>query len=117
VLFLALGLSACGENNEYVGKEFKVTILKPELVEYTAGQPVKFKGSATDCYYDEGEWHEVKITGSDLSWDSSIDGPLGVGEGEFTKSNLSSGEHVITLTAVGVNDATKSAKVRITINP
>lgn len=118
LLFLALGLSACGGNNAGVpGKEFTVTILKPELTEYDAGDGVKFQGTAEDHYYADGEWHEVEITGSDLTWESSLDGQLGVGEEEFVRHDLSMGEHIITLTAIGVNDVTRSASVRITINP
>ena len=117
VLILALGLSACGSNDAGIpGKEFTVTIIKPEFAEYAAGSGVKFHGTAKDHYYD-GTWHEVEITGSDLTWESSLDGPLGVGEEEFIRHDLSVGEHVITLTAIGVNDITKSASVQITINP
>ncbi len=66
----------------------EATIQLPVEASVPGGQEVEFAGSANDAE-DEG------LTGADLTWSSSLDGPLGSGSLIFA-SDLSPGEHVIT---------------------
>lgn len=76
--------------------------------EYTVGQTVVITGSATDN-------EDGVLTGTSLEWTSSRDGALGTGP-LLTKSNLTVGGHVITLTAEDSAGNTDTATVSITIN-
>ena len=71
---------------------YAVTILSPlsgAIIE--AGEEITFSGSATD--FQDGE-----LSDDSLVWTSDKDGEIGEGE-EFTRDDLSEGEHTITLTA------------------
>ena len=57
-----------------------------------AGEPVTFQGTATDP-------ESGTLSGSALTWQSSLDGTLGVGS-SLTTSDLSTGAHSIKLIAV-----------------
>ncbi|MBA2244112.1 MAG: hypothetical protein H0W11_04090 [Gemmatimonadetes bacterium] len=75
--------------------------------EFTAGEAVTFQGSATDP-------EDGPLTGGALVWTSSRDGQIGTGT-SFTRSDLSVGMHVITLTATDSEGLTGSASVTITL--
>ncbi len=113
---LVFGCGGDMKNSEYP----KVTILQPGKSHYLPGEPVTFEGYGEDAYYNApagelGEWTKEKITGSQLVWTSSIDGVIGIGDGEFKIYTLSVGEHVITLTGVGYNDIKSSSSVVLII--
>lgn len=74
---------------------------------FTQGHAVTLIGSATDP-------EDGVLTGSSLSWRSSLDGVLGTGR-TLTTSSLSVGSHDITLTAVDSQGARDSATVTITV--
>jgi subtilisin family serine protease len=74
---------------------------------FVQGTSVSFAGSGSD--QEDGA-----LTGTSLSWTSSIDGLIGTGA-SLAKNNLSVGSHVITLTAKDVAGATGSATRNITI--
>lgn len=60
---------------------------------YNMGQVILFQGSGTDT-------EDGSLTGANLVWTSNLEGATPIGTGTtFTLSNLSSGTHVITLTA------------------
>ncbi len=87
-----------------------VTISLPQDgATFEAGVEITFSGSASDPL--EGE-----LSGDALVWTSSIDGQIGTGS-EFTKSDLSEGEHTITLTATNSMEQANSASITITIQP
>jgi PKD repeat protein len=71
------------------------------------GDPVTFQGSATDP-------ESGALTGSALTWQSSIDGTLGTGS-SVTVSTLLAGSHSITLVATDPTGGTGSAQVAIDI--
>lgn len=71
------------------------------------GQEVQFQGSATDP-------EDGALTGASLVWTSSLDGQLGTG-GSFARSDLSEGNHEITLTATDSDGDDASASVTITV--
>ena len=72
---------------------------------HSAALPVVFAGSATD----EGG---AALAGGELQWKSSLDGPIGSGNG-FTRT-LSPGVHLITLTATDGKGRTGSDHVTVT---
>jgi len=74
---------------------------------FQAGTEIEFSGSAED---DE----EGTLTGNALVWTSDIDGEIGTGE-SFTRSDLSTGMHTITLTATDAGGTTGSANATIEI--
>jgi hypothetical protein len=76
---------------------------------YEVSNSVTFTGSATDA-------EDITLTGTSLSWVSSIDGRIGTGS-NFTVNDLSQGTHQITLTAVDSKGLASSASVSITVNP
>ena len=73
----------------------------------TEGDTIVFSGTGEDP-------EEGSLTGSSLVWVSSIDGQIGTGI-SFSKSNLSTGEHTITLTATDSAGAASSETTSITI--
>jgi len=75
---------------------------------YNEGDSITFEGSGTDA-------EDGNLTGSSLVWTSSADGQIGTGI-SFSKSNLSTGAHTITLTATDSNDETERESIEITIN-
>ncbi len=81
----------------------------PDGSAYTEGNPITFSGSVYDV--DEGA-----IMNNCQVWTSSIDGEIGRGA-SFSRSDLSAGAHIITLTARDSEGDTSSDSVRITINP
>lgn len=68
---------------------------------------VTFSGSANDP-------EDGFLSGGALAWTSSRDGHLGTGT-SVTRSGLSVGDHVVTLTATDSDGGSASATVRITI--
>ncbi len=74
---------------------------------YDFGAAITFSGTGTD--FNDGD-----LTGSALVWTSNQDGQIGTGE-TFTKKDLSSGVHTITLTATNSQGQSRSAKVTITV--
>jgi hypothetical protein len=82
-------------------------ITKPtDGTSYAVGTPINFEGSGTDTI-------DVEVT--DLQWTSDIDGYIGEGK-SFTYSDLTVGEHIITLTVTNSNGDTgeKTVKIKVT---
>jgi PKD repeat protein len=71
------------------------------------GTSVSFAGTGSDP-------EDGTLTGSALTWTSSIDGVIGTGT-SFSKSNLSAGQHTISLTAKDAQNATGTATRTINI--
>jgi hypothetical protein len=87
---------------------YAVTILAPlsgAIIE--AGEEINFSGSATD--FQDGE-----LSDDSLVWTSDKDGEIGEGE-EFTRDDLSEGEHTITLTATNSLGEKTTVSITITI--
>ncbi|GAB6094807.1 hypothetical protein JCM14469_10590 [Desulfatiferula olefinivorans] len=79
---------------------------------YNMGQDILFQGSAVDT-------EDGALTGPNLVWTSNLEGATPIGTGStFTLGNLSSGTHVITLTASDTYTpaGTGTASVIITVN-
>ncbi|MEP6732748.1 MAG: PKD domain-containing protein [bacterium] len=74
---------------------------------YVQGASVPFAGTGSDP-------EDGTLSGSSLTWVSSMDGPIGTGV-SFSKSNLSIGSHVITLTATDAGGAQGTATRTITV--
>jgi hypothetical protein len=74
---------------------------------FLAGETVAFAGSAHDP-------EDGSLSGSALSWESSLDGVLGTGT-SFIRNDLSPGTHQITLIAADSRNATSSASIGITV--
>jgi hypothetical protein len=72
------------------------------------GETVTFTGSGTD--HEDGA-----LTGAALVWSSSLDGEIGTGT-SFTRSDLSEGTHVFTLTASDSEGAAGTAAVAVTVS-
>ncbi|MEO7455626.1 MAG: PKD domain-containing protein [Gemmatimonadaceae bacterium] len=73
------------------------------------GSAVSFAGTGNDP-------ESGALAGSSLVWTSDRDGAIGTGT-SFTKSNLSVGTHVITLTVTDPQGATGSTSTTLTITP
>lgn len=75
--------------------------------DYYTSDTIRFEGNATDR-------QGTGLTGSDLVWSSNVDGILGTGD-VLDASNLSAGEHTITLTASDSqgNDSVDTLKMTI----
>ena len=116
IFFAITLLFGCGEPDQPREQELKATITSPDKSVYSLGKEIYFAGSGRDCYRtDDGKsWETYYLAGSDLVWSSSINGDLGVGE-NFTRDDLSPGDHKIKLTAIGL-DGTDSDSVAITVN-
>jgi hypothetical protein len=74
---------------------------------FSFGEEITFTGSATDP-------EDGALTGESLVWTSSLDDEIGTG-GTFARSDLSAGEHTITLTATDSDGMTSNASVSITV--
>jgi hypothetical protein len=72
---------------------------------YTEGESVIFEGSGTDP-------EDGSLTGGSLVWTSNLDGQIGTGT-TFAKTDLSVGNHTITLTVTDTDGATGAASVVI----
>jgi len=85
-----------------------VTITAPgEGAAFIAGQSISFSGTASDV--EDGD-----LT-ANLSWTSSIDGPIGSG-GSFSRSDLSVGLHTITASVTDSGGLPGSATIDITVS-
>jgi len=86
----------------------QITIVSPQDgTHFTLGETVAFSGTAFDST-------EKELQGSSLVWTSNRDGQLAIGK-SFSKSDLSAGNHTITLTASAANSGKGSASVQITV--
>jgi hypothetical protein len=87
----------------------KVTIIKPVTGStFPSGQEVEFEGEVTRSFETGGaDWSD------DLTWNSSIDGPLGTGR-KVTANKLSVGAHGIKATWPYKN---RSDSISIRVNP
>ena len=83
-------------------------VLPPGGAAFFVGQPVSFRGSASDP--------EQEIPDSALGWSSQLDGALGSGP-ELNLATLSPGTHRITLTASDDFGAIGAATVAIIVSP
>ena len=75
---------------------------------FDLGEPVAFTGSGTDP-------EDGVLSGDALAWSSSVDGQIGTGNA-FGRSDLTAGDHTITLTASDAAGLTGQATVTITIS-
>lgn len=75
---------------------------------YNSGDSIIFQGSATDT-------EDGTLTGASLVWSSDVDGQIGTGLTVST-SSLSTGTHVITLTATDSNSEEGTDSIVVTIN-
>ncbi len=73
---------------------------------FGSGVTIDFAGSASDT-------EDVNLSGADLSWTSSLDGPIGIGD-SFSKV-LSDGNHTITASVTDSDDASGSDSVSVTV--
>lgn len=76
---------------------------------YSLRNSITFTGSASDT-------EDLVLKGDSMNWVSSIDGTLGTGT-SFTRNNLSTGTHEITLTVVDSHGSADSTSISITVNP
>lgn len=76
---------------------------------FALGASVTFIGSASDT-------EDGVLTGTSISWTSSIDGVLGTGSPVST-TTLTAGTHTITLTATDSSGYTGSSSISITVSP
>ncbi len=76
---------------------------------FTVGELIDFQGTATDT--EDGD-----LTGASLAWTSSLDGPIGTSRA-FLRSDLSEGDHRITLSATDSRGSVGSTSVDITVRP
>lgn len=74
---------------------------------FSKGESIPFNGEATDP-------EDGRLSGESLVWTSSIDGQIGTGE-SFTRSDLSVGTHIITLTATDSGGKTGTSQVEIVV--
>ncbi|HSM09597.1 MAG TPA: hypothetical protein VLA33_11355, partial [Gemmatimonadota bacterium] len=115
-LVLAFALAGCGSNESCAVTDScpnqapDVTITSPaDGGGHFMGESVTFSGEATDA-------EDGPITGEDLVWTSDIDGPIGTGT-MFSRSDLSSGFHEITLTATDSEGASGEASINYGVQP
>ena len=80
----------------------------PDSSEFVGGHTVRFDGIAEDP-------EDGPLTGPSLDWTSSIDGRFGIGP-STTTSDLSAGEHRITLTAVDSDGARTTDEIIVTVS-
>ena len=86
------------------------TIIKPEnQSSFTVNDNILFEGLGYDT-------EDGLLESNSLIWSSSIDGEIGYGK-TLTKNNLSTGTHIITLTARDSNDAEGIYTITIYISP
>lgn len=76
---------------------------------FEESRAIAFEGSATDP-------EEGTLTGESLVWESSLHGQIGTGE-SFTRSDLPTGEHAITLTATDREGASDSDQMDLVVAP
>ncbi|HEX9886838.1 MAG TPA: PKD domain-containing protein [Longimicrobiales bacterium] len=74
---------------------------------HTYGDAVHFSGTGADA-------EDGVLTGTSLVWTSDLDGHLGTGT-SFSRSDLSVGEHEVTLTVTDSQGATGTDEVTITV--
>ena len=108
VLLVSQVLSCSGSKGHNESPTASITSPSNEFTAL-AGDPVRFAGSAHDP--DSG-----MLRGTDLMWNSSIDGSLGTGS-SLTTSDLSVGSHSITLVAVDARGSSDSTGISIEILP
>jgi len=114
VVALALVIGGCGGNEDCSitdscpNQAPSATITSPtdgaSVDEFTA---VSFQGSAADP-------EDGALTGSALVWTSSLDGAIGTGA-SFSRSDLTAGSHVITLTATDADGRAGTATVDLVV--
>ncbi|MFH1236115.1 MAG: hypothetical protein V1685_04230, partial [Parcubacteria group bacterium] len=79
----------------------------PDEGTFLPSQEVVFEGNAFDL-------EDGRLSGSQLTWSSDIDGVLGTGE-YLTVGSLSPGEHLVTFAAEDNNSNISQAQIHITI--
>lgn len=108
---LALFLFGCGGDDSptAVNERPTATITSPaDGSGFNQGAAILFAANARD---DE----DGTLNGDDLVWTSSIDGEIGTGT-SFSRSNLSGGEHSISLTATDSDGEEVTRDIEIAIN-
>jgi uncharacterized repeat protein (TIGR01451 family) len=96
---------------------FTVPNHPPEVfVTFPGGNPLYFDGQLVLLEAEVEDVEELSFQESNISWSSDIDGFLGVGMHlSVPASNLSEGEHLITVTATDSDGLTDSDKVKIRV--
>ena len=97
-------------NSTVVNHFPNASIISPvNRMNFTKGQYIAFEGAGTD--EEDGE-----LSGYSLIWISSIDGIIGNGC-TFRMSNLSAGNHTVSLTAIDSGGLADVSRVSITVLP
>jgi hypothetical protein len=113
---VSLGIGACGDDDDGGGGGTDPPPNQPPTASITApaagstfemDSQITFEGTGTDP-------EDGNLTGDNLSWSSSTDGPFGTGT-SLSYDALSVGDHTITLTAFDSNQATGSDDITVTI--
>lgn len=87
-----------------------VTLKNPAAAAiFEQGDFISFEGTATDS-------SEGRLSGTALTWTSSRDKEIGTGE-SFSRDDLSTGTHILTLKARNSRGIENSSSVTITVNP
>ncbi len=113
-LILFLSMSGCGGGGGGGGSDNnsrpRVTINAPGDDSYfSLADTIQFSGTATDS-------EDGALSGASVAWVSSQDGQIGTGT-TVNAGDLSSGTHIIALTAVDSDGATDTDYITIHLNP
>jgi hypothetical protein len=89
----------------------------PETFLLTPNNNASFPQKAPIAFH-AASWdrENLMLTGAQIGWTSSIDGPIGTGQ-LFIHKNLSPGTHTITVTGTDSDNMSSSKQITITITP
>ncbi len=107
---LLLVVAACDTTAGVNSDPPEVTITAPLTdARFEQADTITFAGSAVDP-------EDGPLTGSSLTWKSSLDGTIGSGETiSVAAADLSSGSHLITLAATDSDGVTGSASINVLV--
>lgn len=108
---VALLAASCGDDGPVEPEENRAptaTISAPATgASFVTGEEIGFEGSGEDP-------EDGALRGGALVWTSDLDGEIGTGT-SFTRSDLTAGEHIITLTATDSEGASGADAVSIAV--